>query len=240
MGGEERASRREAWLAFDTSGADGSVAVARMGDAGSGPDVLSRVLIEERLEQAARLVPAIDEALRTAGVDRGGIGGIVIGEGPGSFTGVRVAAATAKGLAHALGCPLRAVSSLAAAALAHDAGSVRYVLFDARADRVYGACYGVGSRSVQELVAPHPGTLRDVLAAEVPAGAVFVGEGSRRHAAVIEGAGFEVDLGPRPRSLAEGLAQYLSLAGEAVPVVDAWAWEPAYIREWSVDAQWSG
>lgn len=227
-----------AYLAFDTSGARGSVAVGSPAD-GAGLDIIARVLIEERLEQAARLVPAIDEALRAAGVARTSLAGIVVGEGPGSFTGVRVAAATAKGLVHALELPLWAISSLAAAALAHEAGPVRYVLFDARGDRVYGACYGVGSARVQELVPPHPGTLRDALAGDVPAGTVFVGDGARRHRAAIEGAGYRVDPGAGVRTLAEGLLGWLALSPELPSVADASSWEPSYVRAWSAEPQWN-
>jgi tRNA threonylcarbamoyladenosine biosynthesis protein TsaB len=216
--------RAAPFVAIDTSGAEGSVAVAR------GAEVLARRVIGERMEQAARLVPALDEALAAARVDRSEIGGLVVGEGPGSFTGVRVAAATAKGLAHALGIPLRAISSLAAAALANDVGHVRYALFDARADRVYGACYGVGAGGVQCLVPPHGGTLRDVLAGDVPPGSVFVGDGALRHRAAIEGAGFPVASPGRSATLAEGLVRYLALEPGLAPVADLRSWEPAYVR----------
>jgi tRNA threonylcarbamoyladenosine biosynthesis protein TsaB len=228
------------WLAFDTSGTIGSVGVGwGSSELESRVRVLARVIIEERLEQAARLVPAIDEALRAARTELGQLAGIVVGEGPGSFTGVRVAAATAKGLAHVSGIPLLAVSSLAGAALAHDVGPVRYALFDARSDRVYGACYGVGSAGLQELVPPHPGTLRDVLAGDVPAGAVFVGDGARRHRAAIEGAGYAVDEGTGAGSLAEGLLAYLALHPEASPVTDPSSWEPAYVRASSAEPLWN-
>ncbi len=220
-------------LAFDTSGPGGSVAVGRAGS------VLAAVTIDEPLEQAARLVPAIEEALRAAGVERAELDGIAVGEGPGSFTGVRVAAATAKGLAHALGVPLWAASSLAAAALAQDPGRVRYVLFDARGDRVYGACYGVGGSQFQELVAPHGGTLRDVLDAEVPPGAVFLGEGAERHRAVIEAAGFPVAPAEGASPLAEGLLRYLALHPGSDPVPQAGDWEPRYVRASSAERLWT-
>ncbi|MDF2697777.1 MAG: tsaB, partial [Labilithrix sp.] len=113
-------------LAFDTSIAVGSVAV------GLGGELLASATLDERKEHASRLVPSIEKVLERAAMRITDVGGIVVGEGPGSFTGVRVAAATAKGLAHALGVPLWAFSSLAAAALAEDAGPTRYVLFDAR------------------------------------------------------------------------------------------------------------
>lgn len=219
-------------LALDTSGPFGSVAIGREGA------VVAAVGLAERQQHASRLVPAIDEALSESGLGRRDLGGVVVGEGPGSFTGVRVAAATAKGLAHALGVPLWAVSSLAAVALASEVGTVRYVLFDARGDRVYGACYGVGAARIEELVPPHGGTLRDVLADDVPPGGVFVGDGAERHRAAIEGAGYPVERGSGD-SAAEGLLRYLSLRPDTRPVPDPYAWEPAYIRASSAQRPWT-
>lgn len=220
------------FLAFDTSGAHGSVAV------GAGTSVRAARTLEAPQEHASRLIPVIDLVLADAGVDKAGLDGIVVGEGPGSFTGVRVAAATAKGLAHALGLPLWTFSSLAAAALAEDVGPIRYVLFDARSDRVYGACYGVGTTAVQDLVEPHGGRLRDVLHGDVAPGAVFVGDGARRHRAAIEGAGFPVGRAPS-RSLAEGLLRLQSLRSQVGPVAHVAAWEPRYVRASSAEPGWT-
>lgn len=215
------------YLALDTSCAAGSVTVAR------GGDPLARVLLDRTLEHAAQLLPGIDEALEDAGVDRCELHGVVVGEGPGSFTGVRVAAATAKGLTRALAIPLWAISSLAAAAMVTPVGSIRYVLFDARADRVYGACYGVGGVGVQTLVPPHAGNLRDVLDGNVPGGAVFMGDGADRHRGAIEGAGFVVTESTERVSLADGLLGYLTLHPDTPPVERLGEWEPRYVREWS-------
>ncbi|NNL30491.1 MAG: tRNA (adenosine(37)-N6)-threonylcarbamoyltransferase complex dimerization subunit type 1 TsaB, partial [Gemmatimonadetes bacterium] len=126
-------------LALDTSTSVGSVAVA------VGARVVARARLTKQSRHAAALLPAVDEALEAAGVGASELDDLVVGEGPGSFTGVRVAAATAKGLALALERPLHAVSSLAGEALAHTGFPIRYALFDASAERVYGACYGVGS-----------------------------------------------------------------------------------------------
>src|SRR5688572_17484456 len=155
-------------LAFDTSIAVGSVAV------GLGGELLASATLDERREHASRLVPSIEKVLERAAMRITDVGGIVVGEGPGSFTGVRVAAATAKGLAHALGVPLWAFSSLAAAALADrvlprgagvegwwdqdpdEADGSRYVLFDARGDRVYAASHQLGRGGpLATLVPPH-------------------------------------------------------------------------------------
>ena len=88
------------FLAFDTSSAVGSVAVGQEGV------VLAHAELEEQRKHASALVPAIRTVLLEAGIDKSELDGIVVGEGPGSFTGVRVSAATAKGMAHALGLPL--------------------------------------------------------------------------------------------------------------------------------------
>ena len=214
------------FLAFDTSSAVGSVAVGREGV------VLAHAELEQQRKHASALVPAIRAVLLEAGIDKSELDGIVVGEGPGSFTGVRVAAATAKGMAHALGLPLWPVSSLAATALSVGGHGIRYVLFDARKQRVYGACYGVGKMGIETLVFPHAGTLREVLASEIPTGAVFFGEASCHHRLVIEGAGFEVQPLPVTCPGANGLLRYIRLHPNT-PSVDAMrGWEPKYIRNW--------
>ena len=213
-------------LAFDTSSAIGSVAVGREGV------VLAHAELEEQRKHASALIPAVRSVLLEAGVDKSELDGIVVGEGPGSFTGVRVSAATAKGMAHALGLPLWPVSSLAATALSVGGHGIRYVLFDARKQRVYGACYGVGKMGIETLVFPHAGTLREVLASEIPTGAVFCGEGSCHHRLVIEGAGFEVQPFPVTYPGANGLLRYIQLDPNTPSVAAMRGWEPRYIRNW--------
>lgn len=220
-------------LALDTSTPTGSVALGRDGS------VVSRALLTRQARHASALLPAVDEVLTAAGIHRGDIDAVVVGEGPGSFTGVRVAAATAKGLTAAMGRPLHPVSSLAAEALAHEGPAVRYALFDARAERVYGACYGVGSARVETLVEPHAAELRDLLAGEVPPGAVFVGDGAEKHRGVIEGAGFEVAMRPKEGvSLADGLLRYMALNHGARPIEDPGSWEPEYVRVAGAERLW--
>jgi tRNA threonylcarbamoyladenosine biosynthesis protein TsaB len=223
------------YLALDTSGPVGHVAVSK------GVDVLARARLERQGEHASHLLPAVSHTLDEAGVDVDELTGIAVGDGPGSFTGVRVAAATAKGLAAALRLPLWAISSLAAAALSEEAlrhPAVRYVLFDARADRVYAACYGVGGAGVETLVAAHAGTLREVLAGEVPPGAVFVGSGAERHRRAIEGAGFPVRGAPLGEPTGDALVRYLELHPDTRPVTSLPAWEPSYLKASNAEREW--
>jgi tRNA threonylcarbamoyladenosine biosynthesis protein TsaB len=76
-----------------------------------------------RGEHASRLLPLIERALEEAGVTWDELERIVVGVGPGGFTGLRIGIATARALAQARGLPLVPVSSLAA--LASGAGGAR-------------------------------------------------------------------------------------------------------------------
>ncbi len=109
------------FLAIDTSGVEGSVAIGRRsGISDRQPETRLEILAVTTLradeEHASLLLPRVQELLGEVGAGVGDLSGVVVGAGPGSFTGVRVGAATAKGLAWALDLPLWAFSSLAAAA----------------------------------------------------------------------------------------------------------------------------
>jgi tRNA threonylcarbamoyladenosine biosynthesis protein TsaB len=77
---------------------------------------------EEGREQAARLLPAIADVLREAGVGKRALSMIAVTVGPGSFTGVRVGLAAARGLAAALGIPLAGVATTACLLAQADTG----------------------------------------------------------------------------------------------------------------------
>ncbi|HEY0795201.1 MAG TPA: tRNA (adenosine(37)-N6)-threonylcarbamoyltransferase complex dimerization subunit type 1 TsaB [Acidisarcina sp.] len=104
-------------LAIDTCGPTGSVAIGRIEsgriDRASASSV--RVLATAELAPktyAAQLLPAIENALRDAGMTLTDLSGIVVVNGPGSFTGVRVGVSAAKGLAEGANLPVIAVSRL--------------------------------------------------------------------------------------------------------------------------------
>ncbi|WP_050981568.1 tRNA (adenosine(37)-N6)-threonylcarbamoyltransferase complex dimerization subunit type 1 TsaB [Advenella kashmirensis] len=65
---------------------------------------------------AEQLLPMLDHLLNSAGLDRADISGIVFGQGPGGFTGLRIAAGMAQGLGLGLDIPVFPVSSLLAVA----------------------------------------------------------------------------------------------------------------------------
>lgn len=93
-------------------------------------------------DHAARIVSELARLFDRAGLGPGEVHGIGVGVGPGSYTGVRVALATAKGLARAWGVPLGGVSTLAAiAAGGLRPGELGAAALDARRGNVYVAVY---------------------------------------------------------------------------------------------------
>lgn len=89
---------------------------------------------EDGRDQPARLLPAIEATLAAAGVDRQAVSLLAVTTGPGSFTGVRVGLATARGLAIGLGVPLAGIATTtvllaqAKVPLAEDSGRRRRVV----------------------------------------------------------------------------------------------------------------
>jgi tRNA threonylcarbamoyladenosine biosynthesis protein TsaB len=208
-------------LALDSSTAGASVAVGRGG----------RVLAEERVEAAtgasSLLLPAADRAMRSAGLAPGELAAVVAGGGPGSFTGLRIAAATAKGMVRALGVPLFAYSGLLAAAAVHrGAGRPVCALFDARNREVFAGCWRFAQRSVDELLPPSilgvEALAERLREGEAP---LFVGDGAALHREALEAA-----FGAAEGSPAAGLLWLARTVPAAGRVADAAAWEPEYLR----------
>jgi tRNA threonylcarbamoyladenosine biosynthesis protein TsaB len=131
-------------LALSTSTPRGSAAIL------DGGRVLATAAYEDLRGHAERIFGAIDEVLAAAGVTRAAIDAIGCDVGPGSFTGVRVAVASAKGIALALGIPAAGVTSLeamAAAAFSHAAapGDLVVPALDAKKGELFVAAFDAPS-----------------------------------------------------------------------------------------------
>lgn len=124
-------------LALDASSSACSCALWRNGE------VFSRFALTPR-EHTRRLMPMIDDVLAEAALSFADLDALAYGRGPGSFTGLRIAAGVAQGLAFGLERPLIGVSTLEALALAaHRQHHLRYVIpaLDARMSEIYVAAY---------------------------------------------------------------------------------------------------
>jgi tRNA threonylcarbamoyl adenosine modification protein YeaZ len=139
-------------LAFDTATKWGRFALAEEGR------VLAYRPVNISGSYADALLPVIEQVLEEAGRDRRDLGAIGVTVGPGSFTGVRIGVATAKGLAYGLGCELVGVSSLAAMAGAllaeNPAAEVAVPALDARRGEIFCGVYGRDGHWVRALVEP--------------------------------------------------------------------------------------
>ncbi len=136
-------------LAFDTTTAACSVALWCDG-------VIEGALCDPMVHgQAEALVPNIERVLAKAGHDYSAIDRIAVTVGPGSFTGVRVGLATARGLAVATGCPIVGLATtevLAQEAAGSGNGLPVAVAIDARRAEVYLQCFDETGRALDEVV----------------------------------------------------------------------------------------
>ncbi len=136
------------------------------------------------------LLPAVEQGLEEAGWRRAQLDLVVVGLGPGSFTGLRVGLATAKGLAVVLGVPLVGVDSLQVLAAAAPEGTLVAPMRASSRVAVEAGLYRVleGDRA-EVRMAPTGGAVEQVLEALGRAAGgepiAFLGEGARRHEAVI-------------------------------------------------------
>lgn len=246
------------YLAFDTASSYGSVAVgelegaARERESPATMRVLSRGFLTAQSRHSSGLLPLIRDMVDEAGTELRDLAGVAVGSGPGSFTGVRVAAATAKGIVRALRLSLHPVSSLAAGAASvglripstielgpgfqlaglpdEDLDRPRYVLFDAREDRIYAGCYRISKGRFETLVEPHATRIGALLETTIPPATLFAGEGALRHSGHIRDAGFPVLPLPAGLPTAEGILRILAFGPEGFRTRSPGRWEPEYLR----------
>ena len=135
-------------LALDTTTAACSVALARPGQ------LIAEVTTIIPRTHSQRLLPLIHGMLSETPHAIGQVEGIAVSRGPGSFTGLRIGLATAKGLALALNVPVAGVSSLEV--LAHGAGVSGLVCpaLNARREQVYTGLFRAGGQQPQAVLEP--------------------------------------------------------------------------------------
>ncbi|TMQ25030.1 MAG: tRNA (adenosine(37)-N6)-threonylcarbamoyltransferase complex dimerization subunit type 1 TsaB [Candidatus Rokuibacteriota bacterium] len=159
-------------LAVETSSLAGGVALL------DDERLVAEYLLDVSVTHSERLMAAVDQVLTGARWTGRDLGGLAVAVGPGSFTGLRIAVSTAKGLALALGLPIAAVPTLdaMAAALPWAALPVCPVL-DARKGEVYASLYrwdGAAMRREWEYLALAP----EALAARLGEPTLLVGDGA--------------------------------------------------------------
>jgi tRNA threonylcarbamoyladenosine biosynthesis protein TsaB len=167
------------------------------------------------------------------------VNGVAVGAGPGSFTGLRIGMATAKGLCFANGVPLWTVSSLAALALDAGPHPTRTVvpILDAKKREVYAAAYRVTGDTPDELASARvlpPAALGEWLASfESP---VLVGTGVAAYREIISDLGAEVLPDTRSTPSATSVARLALAASESSDLAAA---APTYVRLSEAELKWN-
>jgi tRNA threonylcarbamoyladenosine biosynthesis protein TsaB len=208
-------------LAIDASTYRGTVAVL------DGARVVATGEATMRGAHEEALMPAVAEALAAAGIGPAELARVVCGEGPGSFTSLRIAGAIGKGIAHARGIPLFAVSSLYLIAAAAEPPLAEGAWLCV-ADAMRGECYATDVYMSESGVLVHETSARLVRPADFDA--------ERAHAKRIVGpnvASVDRESWPHASGVARDLAWILSHGP-----VDLRAWEPSYGRLAEAQVKW--
>ncbi len=217
------------WLALDTATDRASVALGeRAADA-------AEASVGGARRHAAGLLPLICTLLERAGTRLADVEGILLADGPGSFTGLRVGAALAKGLARAGKLEVWTASSLMVRAAAHagQSGPVLAVSNALRGD-VYAAAYRFPEQAVETLMAPLVRRPEDLIEGAVPDR--VVGDAPPEVVERLER--WTGRLLEPTEPCARHLLELRHRRGGARPIGEVGEWEPAYGRPAEAQARW--
>ncbi|MDQ8145372.1 MAG: tRNA (adenosine(37)-N6)-threonylcarbamoyltransferase complex dimerization subunit type 1 TsaB [Gemmatimonadota bacterium] len=206
------------WLALDASLGAGTIALI---DVEGPPRLLAAVTVAER----DALFAELGRVLADAGCPIEALGACVVGDGPGSFTALRIVGAMGKGLAEATGMPLYAVPSLALVVAGTETTATAgtwFATMDALRGEQYVARVVTDAQGMVREVGAMPRIARESIpAAAVAAGARWIGPDAPLVAL------------PDARG-AVRCVEWLRAAGP----VDLAAWEPTYGRLAEAQAKW--
>lgn len=175
-------------LGMDTTGSVLSVALSL--DA----QILGEISVHSKKKHSETLLPAVDSLLGLAGRKLEEVGCVAVSVGPGSFTGIRIGVATAKGFAHALGVPVAEIDTLDALMQNVFYGGTVCAIMDARRNQVYAAA----KNGENERIGSCAMSLDSLLQALGSGPVLFVGDGVDAYADRITSQRPESLLAPGP------------------------------------------
>lgn len=223
-------------LGIDTSTMTGGAALLK------GEELVGESILNIRTTHSERLIPALDELLAHARVKLQDVGLISVVTGPGSFTGLRIGLATAKGFGYALGIPLVGVTTLETFGWQFKMfPGIVVALIDARRRSAFWQAFAEG----QGLSEPGHGTLDEVLdwcAQQGSAQFLFVGDGAVNYRQEIQAVLPAAVFSPSALSLLRpSAAAHLGyLRYQAGEVSDAFELNPTYMRLTEAERKWQG
>ncbi|MBR6523396.1 MAG: tRNA (adenosine(37)-N6)-threonylcarbamoyltransferase complex dimerization subunit type 1 TsaB [Clostridia bacterium] len=162
-------------LAIDTCLSAASVAVV------SEDKVFGLFYIDNKLTHSVKLIPLINSVLSELDMTMDDIDAIACTNGPGSFTGIRIGMATAKGLAMPCSKPIVTVSSLAAAAYNFSCQPLPVIsMTDARNSQVFYGKYQFTENGFNELTSPSAAEVSEI-SASINSPAIICGDGAAKY-----------------------------------------------------------
>lgn len=193
--------------------------------------------------QERKLFPLIDAGLSAIGHELSEIEGIVVGIGPGSFTGLRIGISAAQGLAFAKNLRLIGIPTLDAfeASLlpAREKETLIVPALDARMNRVFAAIYRNGKKLTPDLDI-EPTILREKILSEKPRRVAIAGDALKKYSSVLcDLPGVEVSVFPEacPRGLAFCDAALALEKNNPSEILGPRALEPIYLRRSEAEEQ---
>ncbi|OJH39461.1 tRNA (adenosine(37)-N6)-threonylcarbamoyltransferase complex dimerization subunit type 1 TsaB [Cystobacter ferrugineus] len=218
------------FLALDTSTL--TLSLALMEREGEGLRVLEHLVVAPPRKQSEALPGVVGEVLARHGVKLGALEGLVIGLGPGSFTGLRIGLSCMKGLAYAARLKVAGASSLAAVALEGPEGPPLFALAVARKDDLYLGRYrrtGLGVEALGPEEAMSPEEVAQRMAAEPEA--LALGPALPEYRAALERLGVAPSrLLAAPTFPSAVALAHLARLPEAQSLEALFALEPHYVR----------
>lgn len=176
------------------------------------------------------LAVMIQNIVDNAGLDMTDLKAVAVSEGPGSYTGLRIGASTAKGLCYTLDIPLIGVSTLQSMALqisyTVDEKDIICPMLDARRMEIYTALY---TSSMEELLPPQPMVMDDNSLSDIKNRLVYFGNGAEKCTPLFEGRSTKLikNIVPSAQYIGELALEYY----QKEDFKDVAYWEPEYLKE---------
>lgn len=207
--------------------------------AGAGPQVAHRFLDGSR-RHASTILGLIDAVFAELGISVTDVQRVIIADGPGSFTGLRVAASVAKALAWRSGVEVRAAPSLLVRAAAHapaDGGTV-LALSDALRGELYAASWRIAGTGVTLTSSAPRAITVAALSAYLPVDVIVGSVPDALVADVTRIAGRAPVSGEAALPDARMLLKLAELPGGTIAVTDPATWQPEYGRPSEAQVVW--
>ena len=221
-------------LALDTSNEAMSVAVL------DNDKLLAQTTINRKRTHSEQLLPAIDDLVAASGLQPEDLDKIIVADGPGSYTGIRIAVTTGKTLAYTLNIALAGVSSLAVlAANITDTKAMIVPIMNARRNNVFTGVYQWNKGRLINVVTDRHVPLKLLLTelATLHQPVIFVGsDAAMFRAQIIETLGGLAQFAPSWLNLPQALR--LGQLGKDLPPVSVYDFVPRYLRLTEAEHNW--